>query len=69
MLIAHSAELEKFRVEVTDDLSADLVSVRPGNVIVAVRNPNRLHHLRKAQVRIAPQLPGLEHDLHDRVAI
>jgi hypothetical protein len=44
---AHAAELEKFNVEVTDDLSADLVSVRPGNVIVAVRNPNRLHHLRK----------------------
>ena len=44
---AHAAELEKFRVEVTGDLSAGEVNVRPGNVVVAVRNPNRLDHLRK----------------------
>ena len=44
---AHSAELEKFRVEVADDLSLSEVNVRPGNVIVAVRNPNRLDHLNK----------------------
>lgn len=44
---AHSAELEKFRMEVTGDLSADLAQVRPGNIIVAVRNPNRLDHLKK----------------------
>jgi amino acid transporter len=43
----HSSELEKFRVEVANDLSAELVNVRPGNVIVAVRNPNRLVHLKK----------------------
>jgi amino acid transporter len=43
----HSGELEKFRMEVTDDLSAEMVSVRPGSVIVAVRNPNRLDHLKK----------------------
>jgi hypothetical protein len=40
-------ELEKFRIEVTDDLEADSVNVRPGNVIVAVRNPNNLDHLKK----------------------
>jgi amino acid transporter len=43
----HGPELEKFRVEVTEDLSSDSVSVRPGNVIVAVRNPNNLDHLKK----------------------
>ena len=41
----HSQELEKFRVDARADLSADTVHVRPGNVLVAVRNPNRLQHL------------------------
>src|SRR5262245_16232622 len=40
-------ELEKFRIEVTEELAADSVNVRPGNVIVAVRNPNNLDHLKK----------------------
>jgi len=44
---AHSAELEKFRVEVADDSSLSEVKARPGNVLVAVRNPNRLDHLSK----------------------
>ncbi len=43
----HGPEMEKFRMEVSDDLSMDSVAVRPGNVIVAVRNPNRLDHLKK----------------------
>ena len=43
----HSQELEKFRLETRGDLSADGVSVRPGNVLVAVRNPNRLQHLQR----------------------
>jgi amino acid transporter len=43
----HGPELEKFRVEVTEDLSPQSVSVRPGNVIVAVRNPTHLDHLKK----------------------
>jgi amino acid transporter len=43
----HASELEKFRVEVVDDLSAELLNVRPGNVIAAVRNPNRLDHFKK----------------------
>jgi nucleotide-binding universal stress UspA family protein len=43
----HNAELEKFRMEVTDDLSAELTHLRPGCIIVAVRNPNRLEHLKK----------------------
>jgi nucleotide-binding universal stress UspA family protein len=40
-----SHELEKFRVDARPDLSAETVHVRPGNVLVAVRNPNRLQHL------------------------
>jgi amino acid transporter len=42
---AHPAELEKFRLDTKDELSAGTTSVRPGNVLVAVRNPNRLQHL------------------------
>ncbi|PWU01241.1 MAG: APC family permease [Terriglobia bacterium] len=38
-------EVEKFRVDARPDLSAETVRVRPGNVLVAVRNPNRLQHL------------------------
>jgi len=43
----HSEELEKFRLETRLDLSASAVSIRPGNVLVAVRNPNRLQHLER----------------------
>src|SRR4029077_17778435 len=38
-------EVEKFRVDARPDLSAETVHVRPGNVLVAVRNPNSLQHL------------------------
>jgi amino acid transporter len=40
-------EHEKFRLDTRAELSADAVSVRPGNVLVAVRNPNRLDHLER----------------------
>lgn len=43
----HSAELEKFRIDARPDLSAGGVNVRPGNVLVAVRNPHRLQHLER----------------------
>ena len=43
----HSHEVEKFRVDARPDLSAEAVSVRPGNILVAVRNPNRLQHLER----------------------
>jgi amino acid transporter len=42
---AHAQEMEKFRLDAHDSVSKDVVSVRPGNVLVAVRNPNRLQHL------------------------
>lgn len=45
--VAGHRELEKFRLDFHDDLSAGSVNVRPGNVLVAVRNPHHLEHLQK----------------------
>jgi amino acid transporter len=41
----HLAELEEFRLDDSDEVAAETVDVRPGNVIVAVRNPGHLEHL------------------------
>ena len=41
----HEQEKEKFRLDTRAELSAQALSVRPGNVLVAVRNPHRLYHL------------------------
>ena len=38
---------EKFRLEVPANLDSDVVNVRPGNVLVSVRNPHQLDHVRK----------------------
>jgi amino acid transporter len=38
-------ESEKFRLDTHADVSRETVNVRPGNILVAVRNPNRLQHL------------------------
>ena len=46
--IAHAAESEKFLLKVSDGLSPQNVQVRPGNVLVAIRNPARLEHLSQA---------------------
>jgi amino acid transporter len=43
----HASEMEKFRLDTRADLSADPLNVRPGNVLVAVRNPHRLQHLQR----------------------
>jgi amino acid transporter len=40
-------EMEKFRLDTREEVSCNAVSVRPGNVLVAVRNPNRLQHLER----------------------
>jgi len=37
--------MEKFRLDPHADLTVDSVSARPGNVLVAVRNPHHLQHL------------------------
>jgi hypothetical protein len=39
--------MEKFRVEVSEDVTVSSVGARPGNVLVGVRNPNRLDHLQQ----------------------
>jgi amino acid transporter len=44
---AHAEEQEKFRLDTREDLSVEAVHIRPGNVLVPVRNPNRLDHLRR----------------------
>ena len=44
---AREEEHEKFRLETPEELSSGALRVRPGNVLVAVRNPHRLDHLRK----------------------
>jgi amino acid transporter len=41
----HPHEMEKFRLDTHAEVSTQTLSVRPGNVVVAVRNPNRLQHL------------------------
>jgi amino acid transporter len=40
-----SHEMEKFRLDAHDAVTKDVVEARPGSVLVAVRNPNRLQHL------------------------
>jgi amino acid transporter len=46
MRTAHAQELEKFRLQRAEDLTAAVPDVRPGNILVAVRNPNQLQHLK-----------------------
>jgi amino acid transporter len=47
-----SGELEKFRLDAQGMLSQQSIKVRPGNVLVAVRNPYELKHLEKLLERI-----------------
>jgi hypothetical protein len=43
--IIREGEMEKFRLEVRENLSPQSLKVRPGNVLVAVYDPYSLHHL------------------------
>jgi amino acid transporter len=45
-------ELERFRLDAQGMLSQQSIKVRPGNVLVAVRNPEELKHLEKLLERI-----------------
>jgi amino acid transporter len=45
-------DLEKFRLVSQDILSADSINARPGNVIVAIRNPYQLGHLQRILERV-----------------
>jgi amino acid transporter/nucleotide-binding universal stress UspA family protein len=48
----HRGELEKFRLVSQEMLSQESIKVRPGNVVVAVRNPLELRHLTRVLERI-----------------
>jgi amino acid transporter len=45
--ITHGPELEKFRLEVLDDVSSPTVNIRPDSIMVAVHNPDQLEHLQR----------------------
>jgi amino acid transporter len=49
---SHTGELEKFRLVTQEMLSQQSIKVRPGNVVVAVRNPFELRHLNRVLERI-----------------
>ncbi|MDP9169951.1 MAG: APC family permease, partial [Acidobacteriota bacterium] len=38
---------EEFRLQTVDEVTSDMLRVRPGSILVAVRNPNHLEHLEK----------------------
>jgi amino acid transporter/nucleotide-binding universal stress UspA family protein len=42
-----NAAHEKFQLDENEDVTAETLEVRPGNVLVAVRNPHRLTHLKR----------------------
>jgi hypothetical protein len=48
-LAAHvmGQENEQFRLHSTEEISPEALHIRPGNILVAVRNPNHLEHLQK----------------------
>ncbi len=51
---AHT-ELDQFNLESGDDLTPEALGVRPGNILVMVRNYNTLHNLRAVLDRIDPR--------------
>ncbi len=48
-------ETERFRLGVRDNLSPQSLQVRPGNVLVAVHDPNNLRHLEKVLEETDPK--------------
>ncbi len=44
---AQTQDQEKFRLEIPQELDQTTVNARPGNVLVSVRNPHQLDHVRK----------------------
>src|SRR2546422_4885760 len=48
------AELDQFNLEASDDLTPEKLGVRPGNVLVMVRNYNTLHNLNAVLNRVDP---------------
>ena len=48
------AELDQFNLDASDDLTPEKLGVRPGNVLVMVRNYNTLHNLSSVLERVDP---------------
>src|SRR5262245_1921429 len=48
------AELDQFNLDASDDLTPEKLGVRPGNVLVMVRNYNTLHNLSSVLERFDP---------------
>ncbi len=48
----HCGEVEKFRLVAQEMFSQESIKVRPGNVLVAVRNPHELRHLNRVLDRV-----------------
>ncbi|HTY64332.1 MAG TPA: APC family permease [Acidobacteriota bacterium] len=48
----HKEDLEKFRLITQERVSQESISVRPGNVLVAIRNRNQLGHLKSVLERV-----------------
>jgi hypothetical protein len=46
------SDLEKFRLETQETISQESINVRPGNVLVAIRNPYELGHLQRVLDRV-----------------
>jgi hypothetical protein len=46
------SDLEKFRLITQESISQESISVRPGNVLVAIHNPYQLEHLRGVLERV-----------------
>ncbi len=77
MEASDNAHLEKFRLDHNEEVSKQRLSVRPGNILVAVRNPIHLEHLEKVlaktdtrkidivalSVHLVTQAASGEHDL------
>ena len=49
------SDLEKFRLVTQEILSQDSISARQGNVLVAIRNPFELGHLKRVLERVDPR--------------
>ncbi len=45
-------DLERFRLITQESVSQDSISARPGNMLVAIRNPNQLGHLKSVLERV-----------------
>jgi amino acid transporter len=48
----HRASVDQFTLRYEEEISLDAVHARPGNVLVAVRNPNTLSHLNRTLERV-----------------